>query len=236
MAEELPELERAKRLIRKLSERTTDRGCTEAEAMESAEKVGALLQQFDLTLSEVFIAEEICVQREFYAANDHFGGVVAGICRFCSLRHYRDINQQGCVFVVFGFQRDMELAEYLYEVITEAFSTEWAVFTKDHGFARKTRESFEMGYAARIHQRLVSMRSERDEAAAARAAASNSKDLVLVRDAIVDEEFRKTGVRLISGKAPSIRDGHAYRRGAEAARKVALNTPVNGETRSSLEA
>lgn len=235
MVDKVPELERAKRLIRHLSEKTADRGCTEEEAMAAMEKVGALLEQFDLELSDVFIAEEVCVKRELYAANEHFGSAVTGISRLCSLKAYRDINQTGVVFVVFGFQRDMELAVWLYEVIMEAFSTEWAVFTKDHGFARKTRESFELGFAGRVHRRLVELRKHRDAEAAARAAASSSRDLVLVRDAMVEEEFAKTGVKLGKARSLTIHDSHAYAHGRAAGDRVNLNTPINGETRSMLD-
>lgn len=234
MEQQVPELERAKRLIRKMSERTTDRGCSESEAMEAAEKVGLLLQQFDLQLSDVFISEEICIQREFYAANDSFHSVVSGIARLCSLRHYRDVGKSGTTFVVFGFERDMELALYLYEVIGEAFNTEWATFTVAHGFARKTRESFELGFADRIWNRLHDIRRKRDQENLARVKASGSRDLVLVRDHIVDEEFEKTGVRLFNATPKRIHDGHAYRRGQDAGNRVQIHTPVNGDARSLL--
>lgn len=235
MEQQVPEIERAKRLIRKLMDRTADRGCTEAEAMESSEKVGALLKQFDLELSDVFIAEEVCVKRELMAANEHFSGVIGGISRLCSLKYYHDLGQPGAVFVVFGFERDMELALYLYEVILEAFGTEWAKYTVIHGFKRKTREAFEMGFGARVRERLVQIRAERDAEAAARAKASNSKDLVVVRDHIVEEEFEKTGVRLIYGRSRPIHDRHAFRSGAEAGNRVQINTPLNGETQSMLD-
>lgn len=234
MEQELPELERVKRLIRKMSERTTDRGCTEAEAMEAAEKVGALLKQFDLELSDVFIAEETCVQREFYMANEHFRSCVSGIAHLCSLKQYRDLGKPGVVLVLFGFERDMELALYLWSVVNEAFDTEWAKFTVEHGFARKTRESFEMGFADRIWSRMYDIRKQRDAEAAARAKDSGGRDLVLVRDALVDEEFEKTGIRLVSTRGPRVSNVSAFRHGQAAGNRVQIQTPVNGESRSLL--
>lgn len=231
----VPELERVKRIIRALSEKTADRNCTEAEAMAAADKVAQLLKDFDLELTDVFIQQEVCVQRELYATSDHWYGVIGGIARLCSLRHYHDLNQPGAAYVIFGFERDVELAIYLYEVIVEAFGTEWGAYSKINGFARKTREAFELGFGARIRERLISLRAQRDAEAAARAKASGCKDLVVVRDAIVDEEFQKTGVRLVSGKARRIHDRAAFHGGAAAADRVELHTPLNGEAQSLLD-
>lgn len=234
MIQEVPELERAKRLIRKLAERTADRGCTEAEAMESAEKVGALLKQFDLTLDEVLIGQEICRKAELFADDDTAFGVISGIARLCSLRHYHVSGSTPPTYVIFGFERDVELGLYLYEVIMEALQTEWGEHVRVHGYARKARDSFRMGFGSRVHSRLVQMRRQRDDEAAQRAVASSSKDLVLVRDARVDEEFAKTGVRLVAGRSRRVRDYSAYSRGDAAGQRVNIHTPVNGDAKSLL--
>jgi hypothetical protein len=235
MAEQVPELERAKRLINKLLDRTSERGFTEAEAMDASAKVTALLEQFDLTLDEVVMRDERCVKREVYAAFDSMAGVAHGIARLCSLKSYRDTGKTGIVYVWFGFERDMELALFLWEVITEAFSTEWAVFTKEHGFARKTRESFEMGFGERIRTRLTEMREHRDAEAMARMPKSGSTSLVFVRDGLVDEEFEKTGVKLRLMPAKRVHDPSAYWKGDAAGARVQIHTPVNGEAKSLLD-
>lgn len=235
MEQQVPELERAKRLIRAMAERTTDRGCTEHEAMEAAEKVGALLKQFDLQLSDVFIAAEICKQVEVFCDDDTIYPVVGGIARLCSLRHYHLVGATPPTYILFGFERDIELALYLYEVLMEAMSTEWSAYTKDHGFARKKRDSFRLGFCSRVRDRLYRMRAERDREAAERAVRSDSRDLVLVRDAKVDEEFAKTGVRLVSGPGRKIHSGHAYGQGLEAGARAQINVPLNGDARSMLD-
>ena len=231
----VPELERVKRLIRGLSAKTTENGCTEAEAMANAEKVGALLQQYDLELSDVFIGQEVCKQVEVFSDDATMFGVVTGIARLCSLRHYHAVGSSPPTYVLFGFERDVELAMYLWEVINEAQSTEWAAYSQIHGYARKKRDSFRMGFGERVRKRLIQMRRERDQAAAERAVASNSRDLVLVRDALVDEEFAKTGIRLVSGKAKKIHCGSSFYAGQDAGSRVAINTPVNGDAKSLLQ-
>ena len=58
------ELEKVKMRIRALAARTVDRGCSEAEALAAAQKVGELLEVYGLTMSEVELREETCIQRE----------------------------------------------------------------------------------------------------------------------------------------------------------------------------
>lgn len=49
------ELENVKRKIRALSEKTVENGATEQEALAAMEKVGALMEQYNLSMSEVYL-------------------------------------------------------------------------------------------------------------------------------------------------------------------------------------
>lgn len=236
MEQRVPELERVKRLIRNMLNRTTDRGFTEAEAAEAGEKVGALLAQFDLELTDVLVGEaEVCRQDRLFTDDDMVGSIVTGIARLCSLRCYHESGSSPPTFVIFGFERDIQLAQFLWEVTMEALATEWGLFVKENGYARKKRDSFRMGFSARVHKRLVDMRIERDRRNAERAVASDTTDLVLVRDAKVDEEFSKTGIRLVSRGRRTVHDSGSYHAGDAAGSRVSLNTPVNGDVRSMLQ-
>jgi len=57
------ELSKVKARIRALAAKTVERGCSEAEAMAAAAKVGELLDVYGLSMSEVELREEACVQR-----------------------------------------------------------------------------------------------------------------------------------------------------------------------------
>lgn len=235
MSERVPELERVKRLIRAMTERTTDRGFTEAEALQAAGRVGELLEQFDLTLDEVLIGEETCVQREVYTDDMYAGGIARGITKLCSLRYYIKAGESPVTYVLFGFARDMELAIFLYETLMEACNVEWGEYSKIHGFQRKKRESFRLGFSERVSQRLTQIRAKRDADNAARVAASGCRDLVLVRDALVDDEFEKTGVRLVYARGPQASCRTSYWAGDSAGQRARINTPVNGDSRSMLD-
>ncbi|RYJ03496.1 MAG: DUF2786 domain-containing protein, partial [Acetobacteraceae bacterium] len=56
------ELAKVKARIRALAAKTVERGCSEAEAMAAAAKVGELLEVYGLSMSEVELREEACVQ------------------------------------------------------------------------------------------------------------------------------------------------------------------------------
>lgn len=230
----VPELERAKRLIRHLSNRTTDRGCSEAEAMESAVKMDALLREFDLELSDVFIAETNCVKREVYAADEYVGTMLQGIARLCSLVNYHVGGSKPPAYVLYGFAHDVEIAIYLYETLLEACDTDWGPYSQIHGFARAKRESFRQGFSNRVYHRLVRMRQQRDQEAAERAVKSNSKDLVILKDHRVAEEFERTGIRLVTTKGPRIRCGTSFAAGQDAGARANISTGLGADQRGAL--
>ena len=58
------ELNRVKARIKALAEKTVSNGCTEAEAMAAAEMVGRLLERYALSMEEIDVREQRCVQVE----------------------------------------------------------------------------------------------------------------------------------------------------------------------------
>ena len=57
----MQERERVTVIIRNLANKTVEKGCTEAEALSAARKVGELLKVYNLTMDEVFIEQADCV-------------------------------------------------------------------------------------------------------------------------------------------------------------------------------
>ena len=58
------ELSRVKARIKALAEKTVSNGCTEAEAMAAAEMVGRLLERYALSMEEIDVREQRCIQVE----------------------------------------------------------------------------------------------------------------------------------------------------------------------------
>ena len=58
------ELQRVIQTIRDLTRKTTQKGCTEAEALAAARKVGELLKVYNLSIDRVFLGESKCIKAE----------------------------------------------------------------------------------------------------------------------------------------------------------------------------
>jgi hypothetical protein len=175
------ELARVKARIKALTDRTVARGCTEAEAMAAAEMAGRLLERYALTMSEIDVRQEPCVQVEVPLGGTRrrpIDACVPAIARFCDCKVWlaRDPVQSNYIF--FGFETDAGLAAYLFSVIDRAIRTELARF-RDSGTTlggtalRRAIGSFQHGMAARVAERLEAMHEQR-ESAARRASASTS--------------------------------------------------------------
>ena len=234
------ELDRVKARIRALTERTVARGCTEAEAMAAAAMVGRLLERYALTMQEVDVREEPCVQVEV-----PLGGVrrrpidlcVPAIARFCECKVWLARSEQSARYVFFGFVTDTKLAAYLFSVIDRAIRSEVMTFRQDAvGLAgvalRRASTSFQHGMAARIAERLETMHAEREASVAANRTAGTA--LMVIRHQVVEDAFRTAKIRLQSLPGLTLRRNGAYRAGRLAGDRVNLRRPVGESAKAAL--
>lgn len=221
-------LERVKRIIRSLASRTEDNGVTEAEAMEAAAKIGALLAQNDLELSQVMLdgMKSEMVKEWVFAPDDSAGSIIVGIGKLCSLIVYRDTGSVGTRYALFGHNVDVELAKYLWEVCSNAMEHDWVQYGSKHGFKRTQRDSFRMGFSGRVHGRLLELKAQRDAEHARHVRMSGCTDLVVVKDQIVKVEWEKEGIQLTKGRARTVHDRAAFREGRAAGERVNLSNPI----------
>ena len=225
MAEEKSK-DRIRRIIAALRAKTEENGCSEEEAMAAAEKLGQLLREHDMTLDEAGIGLEAkhASKRIVRAPDEYADSVVVGISRLCDLIVWRSNNNE---YSLFGTEPDLEVALYLYEVISYAMDDDWSKFMEEHGYSVKKRASFRMGFAHRVNDRLRELKRERDAAKAAMA--KTGTNLVVVKDQLVKSEFDKLGIKLRAGRAKSnAADGHAYGQGQAAGSRVNLNNAIGG--------
>ena len=125
---DLAALDRLKTRIQGLRSKTTDNGCTEAEALLAAAKVAELLDRYDLSLTDVEIRDAPCEQREYETYRKKripLDDCVGAIANFCDCRVWREKNQAGeARYVFFGLRSDIEVAHYLTELIDNAVRSE----------------------------------------------------------------------------------------------------------------
>lgn len=233
------EVSKVKARIRALAAKTVDRGCSEAEALAAAAKVGELLDIYGLSMSEVELREEACIERRLSAHGP--GGtalrwLLPALLRFCECRGWTDGRHD---IVLFGLEPDVQMAEYLLHVIDRALAFEEHRYRLGPDYraatARHTPQSvlrsFRYGFGDRVAKRLDAMSEGRHRVQEARReqamGRTASTALVLAKEKKVEEGFRGLGVRLRTVRTTAtVRDKGAYGRGAEAGGRVGLDRPV----------
>jgi hypothetical protein len=243
------ELFRVKARIKALAEKTVSNGCTEAEAMAAAEMVGRLLERYALTMDEIELREARCVQKEIPLGGMRrrpIDNCVSAIARFCDCKvwvtrgaHASDPALTGLPrYVFFGFETDVALAAYLFEVIDRAIRTEVCAFRAANPFLRgvvlrRATTSFQQGMAARVDHRLDEMHRAREAAVSAQR--STGPALIVVKHRVVEDAFRETSIRLYKCTSRTVAPlPGAFQLGQAAGDRVNLNRPVAGDSRGLL--
>jgi len=196
--------------------------------------VGRLLERYALTMEEVDLRAEPCIQREIPLPGRQrrpIDGCVVAIARFCDCRIWFAADDDRPCYVFFGFEPDVIVATYLYAVIDRAMAEEVHAFRARSPRLRGPRlrsasTDFARGMASRIDERLEAMHQAREEALAARRPTGTA--LMIVKSNVVDEAFRATKIRLVNARAGELRENRAYREGCDAGERVSLERPLAG--------
>src|SRR5271154_7196785 len=126
--------------IQGLRAKTTDNGCTEAEALLAAVKVAELLDRYDLSLTDVEIRNSQCEQREYETPRKKripLDDCICTIANFCDCRVWREKNPAGeSRYVFFGLRSDIEVAHYLTELIDNAVRSELGRYKNSADYRR----------------------------------------------------------------------------------------------------
>lgn len=172
------ELTKIKFRIKALSEKTTEAGCSEAEALAALEKVGELLQQYNLTMDEIDIREQKCITVQ-YDTNSGKHTVASECmvaiakftdCKTWWTRRWDESWKKHVVVNFFGTESDVEMARYLCEIIDQAYKTESEkfkntdVYKNSSHHKRSVTISFGHGMKDRINGRLYELKREHEAA------------------------------------------------------------------------
>src|SRR5438105_7627806 len=226
-------LDRLKTRIQGLRSKTTDNGCTEAEALWAAAKVAEPLDRYDLSLSDVEIRDAPCERREYEINRKKripLDDCVGAIAHFCDCRVWREKNQAGeSRYVFFGLRSDIEVAHYLTELIDAAVRSEADRYktTPDyrrfrHNERHLANASFALGMVASIADKLTTMKAERDKVNH-----STGRGLVVLKASVVDAEFGKLDLNFRSQRSTSrMVSMAAYEAGGVAGSSLAINPAV----------
>lgn len=224
--------------IRKLCDKTVERGCTEHEALAAAAKVGELLRMYNLSLDKVFLEQQTCIQGYVCLKTKNRGsvdGCVTAIAAMCDCKVWFNHGWGNpSQYVFFGLDTDVEMAKYLYTNISSAVEAETKAFKSSldytirnvHGKHLVT--SFQKGMAYRIICRLqdmTSLRRKQESEPVSQGEAVTS--IVLVKHKKVETEYEKLGLHLTTVYRKNRNVHHdAYNIGKQAGERVNLTRPV----------
>ncbi len=158
--------ETIRKRINALKERTTARGCTEAEAMEAAAKVAELMREHGLSNDELEMTEEAAgVKTSTRSARALLWPTIANCTNSAAIIHSAGKDHK-VIFV--GCEPWPEIAVYLMDVCNNAIDHEISKFKKDDFYKRRrsvaTRRQavadFTSGLVRRLRVRLQQLFTE----------------------------------------------------------------------------
>ena len=229
------DLDKLVQRIRALRAKTVDQGCTEHEAMAAAAKVAELLDRHGLTLNELDLRRQSCEGVGIDTGRKRRGpidGCLTAIGTFFDCRTWSEISADNTIrYVFFGLPGDVDGAVYLHDLVTQAFETETRAFQDgpiycESSERRTATNSFQIGLANGIRTKLEALRAERDAARRG----SSGRDLVPVKQSILETELEKLGLNFVSRPAPRLRRGlvDAYDAGKEAGERFEYRAGIEG--------
>jgi hypothetical protein len=216
--------------IRNISARTTDNGCTEAEALAAAEMLAKLLSEHGLSMTDVEIGEEKCQIGYLNTGRKTLHEVRwcgTAVAEFTDCKVWSARQEGSKTIAFFGLPGDVETAIYLMRVIKSSMDIEaprYLARAKELGelTGRRASHAFLMGMARRVSQRLREIKSHERQASQ-----STGRDLVVIKSAVVRAQFAGLGIHLRSGSSRAhIGDNGAFAAGQAAGNNVSFNRGV----------
>jgi hypothetical protein len=195
------DLDRLVQRIRALRAKTVEQGCTEQEALAAAEKVAELLDRYGLNLSELDLRKQSCEGIGVETDRKRRGPIddcMATIAAFFDCRVWAETSEDGTLrYIFFGLPADVQASVYLHDLIVLAFATETVAFQADEFYRsahsshrRSATNSFQIGLARGINQKLRTLRQARDVVSVG----SNGRALVPIKDSMIDDEMERLGL------------------------------------------
>jgi len=236
--------------ILQLRKMVPENGATEAEAMVALELAAKLMSKHGITEEELNKAEfERDMHRSSFDKDNKNRDPAVQLCgvtiaKFCEVDFWwsNQVNQKTKKRTrswanFFGFHGDVEMADFLMELVSKSMERSWRDYLKAGEYNRNiTRHqlywSFRHGFADRINSKLEEMiaaRSPRSEA--------TGTDLVALKDALVkqgrDEMFPSLNLKDSRASSTMINLG-AYADGMIEGDKVNLNRPIQERQNTKL--
>ena len=208
--------------IKALVDRAENSASSDAEVEAAMSRAQDLMIKHGLSFdditgadaAQVLVAEgEIVTGRTAKALNFF----IPALAKFCGVRVFKSYEaytpQRKLNWV--GYEPDIDLAQYLFGVITRAIMAE----SRKHHPAR-TRDDFARAMAARIGKRLLSLTEE------VAVPTSKGNELVAIKDAAIRDAMDQLGLKTARRQRAVQVNEDAFYAGRKAGDQVGLHRPV----------
>ena len=233
MTQPTTERDRVKQRVAKLLNITLDKGASENEAMIAAERAAELMAFYDIEASELSVRSARAIKQTVRARK--YGNMIIAapvarhIAQLCDCRYWGSTEETGKHYTFFGLPADAEIAAYLFDLINNGIVAEVGIYkaspdyltaTGTHG--RTLVSSFIAGMEDRICARLDALREEKQSAIQK----ATGRSLVVIKGAQIAEDFKATGIRLVSSGIRRSTGGSGYTNGQAAGDRLPLSSGV----------
>lgn len=236
------ERDKIKSKIVKLLSKTEDKGCSEAEAVMAAEKAAELMTHYDIEATELDFRSTSCVKKSAklrkYGNKIVCDTVSVQIARLCDVRGWKS-SYEGEKYY-FGFEQDVDIALYLYDLIGTAILNELEAYKNSEEYEEAKANgyhgislisSFFHGIHDRLCERIRLLADEKKQNVA-----KSVNALVPVKMEKINDEFGDLGMKLSKSKSYRYGShaGTAYKAGQASANKISISQGVNSNARKAI--
>lgn len=234
-----PKREKIANKIKELMKKTTDNGCSEAEALTAAEMVGKLMNEYDLSMTEIEFKNEEFLTHTIETSSrvaSPIHNVVTSIGEYTDCKVWFTRGSK-IVYSFFGTKKDTEIANYLFHLLVGAIKRETENYKKSTAYkssslnGRTKTTSFTTGMSIRLASRLQEMkRAQKNDIT------STSTSLVKVNKmSIVLEQFAQLNMNLKTvSRKRSVGSYDAYRSGQSAGDRVNITSGIKSSNNKTL--
>lgn len=225
-----------KNIIQQLQQKTTENGCSKAEALAAIDKVNTLLQKHDLSLVEVDKFSTQCEdQCELTSVSKSsrerpIDLIIPELTAFCDVKAwingrktgYRTSEQK---YQFLGFPTDVKALLSTFKIIEEALTHATIKFKISPQYqGRASTNSFQKGFILSVCQTLERLKAERNAAQPS----VHGTALVVLKQNVIDKEFDNLNLKMREAKNQTMKlsDSNAFFAGRARGKEFNLNKRI----------
>ena len=233
--------------IQKLLKLSVENGASENEAMQAADKAQKLLQEHNLSISDLkdedqvepMDSEDVEVDRDLWKGYIRNSTAKLYFCKTYTTmkldKHYRRIKVITFVGRKSNRMVATEMCKYFINTIERLTAEEFKAVPGSRASINRMSHAFKQGAASRLSRRLEDKYNEIVPAYIPQGNPDGLPVLYKNEQMAITKWLEQKGIKLRSAKSSmSIRDRVAYSRGSEKGNGIGINTQVNDRTKSRM--